>query len=76
MPNLSEQTTAERFLRPKQVQAILGVAATTLWNYAHRGLLKPSHHTVGGHARYRETDVAAFKARLSGSPKPHAEVAA
>lgn len=65
MPNHSEQASGERLLRPKQVQAILGVAASTLWNYVHGGLLTPSHHTVGGHARYRAADVAAFKATLT-----------
>ena len=65
MPNHSEQASAERLLRPKQVQDFLGIAASTLWNYVHGGLLTPSHRTVGGHARYRESEVVAFKVGLS-----------
>jgi predicted DNA-binding transcriptional regulator AlpA len=76
MPNHSERASAERLLRPKQVQDLLGIAASTLWNYVHRDLLTPSHHTVGGHARYRESEVVAFKAGLSGCAKPSADVAA
>lgn len=66
MPNYSERASTERFLRPKQVQDRLGIAASTLWNYVHlQDLLKPSHHTAGGHARYRESDVSALVAELS-----------
>lgn len=65
MTDLSGQVSADRILRPKQVQQLLGIAATTLWNYVHRGLLRPSHRTAGGHARYRESEIAAFKARHS-----------
>lgn len=70
MPNLSERASAERFLRPKQVQDILGIAASTLWNYVHCDVLTPSHRTVGGHARYRESEVVALKARLSATAEP------
>jgi len=65
MPDLSKRTSAERLLRPKQVQDFLGIAASTLWYYVHRGLLSPSHHTAGGHARYLESEVSAFRAELS-----------
>ena len=73
MANHSERADGERLLRPVQVQRLLGIAASTLWSYGKAGLLKPAQRTAGGHARYRETDVAAFKARLSEAP---AEVAA
>ena len=63
MPNLSERA-GERLLRPIQVQRQLGVAASTLWNYVHQGVLTPVHHTPGGHARYRESDVRALVAEL------------
>lgn len=76
MPNLSERASAERLLRPKQVQDLLGIAASTLWNYVHSDLLTPSHRTVGGHARYLESEVVAFKARLSAPAEPSAEAAA
>ena len=65
MPDLSEQTNAGRVLRPGQVQRFLGICASTLWYYVHRGLLTPSHHTAGGHARYLESEVSAFRAELS-----------
>jgi predicted DNA-binding transcriptional regulator AlpA len=59
MPNHSERASADRLLRPGQVQRLLGVAASTLWNYVHQqGLLTIAQHTAGGHARYRESEVA------------------
>lgn len=76
MPNLSERASAELFLRPKQVQARLGIAASTLWSYVHQGLLTPSHRTAGGHARYLESEVVAFKARLSAPAEAPAEAVA
>lgn len=57
MPNHSERAIGERLLRPIQVQRLLGIAASTLWNYVHQGLLTPAQRTAGGHARYREADV-------------------
>jgi predicted DNA-binding transcriptional regulator AlpA len=76
MPNHSEQVSTERLLRPKQVRDSLGIAASTLWNYVHAGLLTPCQHTAGGHARYREAEVAAFKATLTGPGQPLTKVAA
>ena len=65
MPKPSERTSAEKLLRPIQVQMQLGIAASTLWNYVHQGLLTPVQRTAGGHARYRESDVCALVAELS-----------
>lgn len=65
MPNRSGRATAETLLRPAEVQALLGVCATTLWNYGKAGLLKPAQRTAGGHGRYRESDVLALKAELA-----------
>jgi DNA-binding transcriptional MerR regulator len=65
MPNLSERASGEQLLRPIQVQELLGIAASTLWNYVHQGLLTPAQRTHGGHARYRESDVRALVAELS-----------
>ncbi len=65
MPNSSERASGERLLRPIQVQRRLGIAASTLWNYVHQGLLTPAQHTAGGHARYRESEVSALVAELS-----------
>ena len=60
-----------------QVQKLLGIAASTLWSYVHQGLLTPAQRTHGGHARYRESEVAAFRAQLSTvtAPAELAEVA-
>lgn len=74
MPDLSEHAGTERILRPQQVRELLGIAASTLWYYVHCSLLTPSHHTAGGHARYLESEVVAFKAGLSAR-KPEAEQA-
>lgn len=65
MPKLSGRIVAERLLRPAEVQALLGVGATTLWNYRKAGVLKPVQRTAGGHGRYREADVLALKAELA-----------
>lgn len=64
MPKRSGRTLGERLLRPIEVQALLGIGATTLWNYSKAGVLKPVQRTAGGHGRYREADVLALKARL------------
>lgn len=65
MPKHSGRTIGERLLRPIEVQALLGVGATTLWNYGKTGVLKPVQRTAGGHGRYREADVLALKAELA-----------
>lgn len=64
MPNSSEQASGETLLRPIQVQKQLGVVASTLWNYVQKGLIRPAHHTPGGHARYRESEVVSLLAEL------------
>lgn len=64
MPKRSGCPTGEKLLRPIEVQVLLGVCATTLWNYRKAGVLKPAQRTAGGHSRYREADVAAFKAAM------------
>jgi predicted DNA-binding transcriptional regulator AlpA len=77
MANPSERASGERLLRPIHVQRLLGIAASTLWNYVHQqGLLTPAQHTAGGHARYRESEVAALRARLSTPVEVPAEAAA
>ncbi len=60
MPKLSGRAIGEKLLRPIEVQTLLGVGATTLWNYRKAGLLNPVQHTAGGHGRYREADVLAL----------------
>jgi DNA-binding transcriptional MerR regulator len=76
MANLSELASGERLLRPGQVQQLLGIAASTLWSYVHRGLITPAQRTAGGHARYRESEVAAFKAQLLVAAEAPAELEA
>ena len=65
MPNLSGRSIGEKLLRPIEVQTLLGIAASTLLAYSNAGLLRPAQRTAGGHARYRESDVVAFKAALT-----------
>ncbi len=65
MPKLSGRPIAETLLRPFEVQALLGICATTLWNYSKSGVLRPVQRTAGGHGRYREADVLALKAELA-----------
>lgn len=64
MPKRSERAPGEKLLRPIEVQALLGIGATSLWNYRKAGVLKPVQCTAGGHGRYREADVLALKAQL------------
>lgn len=64
MPKRSGRTIGEKLLRPAEVQELLGIGASTLWNYGKAGLLKPVQRTAGGHGRYREADVLALKAEL------------
>jgi DNA-binding transcriptional MerR regulator len=65
MPKLSGLALGEKLLRPIEVQALLGICATTLWNYRKAGVLKPVQRTAGGHGRYREADVLALRAELA-----------
>ena len=66
MPKPSERASGGDLLRPIEVQKQLGIAASTLWNYVQQGLLTPAQRTAGGHARYRESEVRALVAELSG----------
>ena len=65
MPNLSGRAIGGKLLRPIEVQALLGVGATALWNYVRAGVLTPAQHTPGGHARYREAEVLALVDELA-----------
>ncbi len=51
----------DRFLRLKEVQAMLGVSRSTVWRWhAERGLKVV---TIGGVTRIRESDLEAFLKR-------------
>ena len=46
----------ERFLLPAEAARMLGVATSTLRRWAEEGKLQ-SGSTIGGHRRYRESDI-------------------
>ena len=52
----------EQAYSSKQVIAITGVTHRQLAYWRKTGLIVPSHHTRGGHARYSFTDIIAIKA--------------
>lgn len=51
-------------LAPVKVRKRLGVSAATLHEWDASGVLKPVQRTVGGHRRYRESDVRSLLAEL------------
>ena len=55
-------------LTPGQAADILKVSAATLRRLEERGDLRPTSHTPGGHARYRQVDVIRF---LKSLGQPH-----
>jgi excisionase family DNA binding protein len=60
-------TFDDGLLTPREVAKLLGVRASTVASWARIGALKPAMRTVGGHRRYRRTDVDAFR---SVAPDP------
>ena len=56
---------AVRWLKPAEVAGMFGVDRRTVLNWARTGKLT-SQPTPGGHRRYREADVLALLAELSG----------
>jgi len=52
----------EQAYTSRQVIAITGVTRRQLAYWRKTGLIVPSHHTPGGHARYSFTDLVAIKA--------------
>lgn len=65
MTSKHESDTDGEVLTPAQVRAVFGVTARTLDRWKARGLLRPTHFTVGGHARYARADVDELKARAA-----------
>ena len=53
---LSDIDDRERFLLPAEAARMLGVATSTLRRWAEEGKLQ-SGSTIGGHRRYRESDI-------------------
>jgi excisionase family DNA binding protein len=54
LPSTDER---ERFLLPAEAARMLGVATSTLRRWAEEGKLQ-SGSTIGGHRRYRESDIS------------------
>lgn len=59
------ERASDRLLKPGEVRVLYCVAASTLRAWAAAGLIKPAQRTVGGHRRYRESDVRALLAELA-----------
>lgn len=55
----SERSNGDRLLPPGQVRKLYGVAASTLRDWDSAGKLKSAQRTLGGHRRYRESEVLA-----------------
>lgn len=51
----------ENLLKPRQVKALFGVEASTLREWANAGKIG-ARRTLGGHRRYRESEVRALVA--------------
>ncbi len=58
--------TEEKLLTPSEVAAIFGVNSKTVTRWAHDGKL-PCIRTVGGHRRFRRSDVERFIERGADS---------
>ena len=53
----AEEDFRERFLLPSEAARLLGVATSTLRRWAEEGKLH-SGSTIGGHRRYRESEIS------------------
>lgn len=58
-----------KLLSPGNVAKELHVTNRTLQRWASVGLLRPSHFTAGGHARYERASIEAMKRRQRHDPK-------
>ena len=65
MDSTPERDEADRLLPPRKLVALFGVSSQSLRNWHAAGLLV-AQRTAGGHRRYRESDVRALVAELSG----------
>lgn len=59
----SDDGDRERFLLPAEAARLLGVATSTLRRWAEEGKIH-SGTTIGGHRRYRESEITRLAAGL------------
>jgi len=64
-PKLKEMFGAEHLLTPTEVAELFAVDPKTVTRWAKKGLL-PCFRTIGGHRRYRESDVRAAYSQQHG----------
>ena len=64
---MSEQET---LLTPSEVAALFRVDPKTVTRWAKAGKLT-SIRTLGGHRRYKESEVTALLKSIPGAPAPH-----
>lgn len=62
-----ERRDGDKLLPPSKVRRLLGVGATTLQEWDAAGVLKAAQRTVGGHRRWRESDVRSLLAELEAA---------
>ena len=65
MDSTPKRDEADQLLPPRKLLALFGVTHQSLRNWHAAGLLT-AQRTAGGHRRYRESDVRARVAELSG----------
>jgi len=54
-----------QYLTSMQVARLLGVSTRTVGKWLERGLIVPTWHTLGGHARFTAEDVERYKAEAA-----------
>lgn len=59
-----ESHESDRLLRPVKVRELYGIAPSTLRSWDVAGKIKAAQRTVGGHRRYRESEVRSLLAQL------------
>lgn len=64
-----EQEAEEKFLTPAEARAKFGVDPKTLVRWATAGTLTPVR-TLGGHRRYRESEILALLEQREGGGEP------
>lgn len=63
MDTTSERDESDRLIPPKMAAARFGVSTRSLRRWHSLGLIR-ANRTVGGHRRYRESDVRSLLAEL------------
>lgn len=72
MVGLPPPGSEERLLTPSEVASLFRVDPKTVTRWAQSGKL-PSIRTLGGHRRYRTSDVRALLEVMPGDRRPTAE---